>query len=155
MIRTSSDGARYARHAGNFMSMLEAAQRVMTARLSADSAQARGPVLTALENGRMVPEKMLAFTASGAALVQGGAELARRSMEYGFTEATAAHQAWLRAATSRSPLGWAMAQANWAGGAATRAASFGAGFSTAALSVAEDALRPVSRTVSGNLRRLG
>lgn len=155
MNHGANHGARYARHAGNVASMLEAARQVMASRLSAEAAQARGPVLTALENGRMVPEKMLAFTASGAALAQGGTELARRAMEYGFTEAAAAHHAWMRLASSRSPLGWAMAQAEWASGAATRAAGFSAGFGTAALAVAEDALRPVSRTVSGNLRRLG
>ncbi|MDJ0388330.1 hypothetical protein QMO56_09415 [Roseomonas sp. E05] len=154
MTRASDTGPRFVRHAGNVVTLLTSARQVVDVRLSAEEARTRGPLSTALEVGRMVPEKMLAFSACGAAVAQGAAELSQRAMDYGLAEVEAAQRAMLRAATSRTAMGWMMAQTEWAMGAANRAASFGMGFSGAALGVAEQSLRPVSRTVAGNLRRL-
>lgn len=154
MTRASNTGPRFVRHAGNVVTLLNSARQVVDARLSAEAAQQRGPVLTALEVGRMVPEKMLAFSAGGAALAQGAAELSQRMMNYGFVELEAAHRAMMRAATSTTPMGWMAAQTEWMMGAASRATAFGMGFGHAAMGMAEQSIRPVSRTVSGNLRRL-
>ncbi|MXP62375.1 hypothetical protein E0493_03280 [Roseomonas sp. M0104] len=154
MSRASNSGPRFVRHAGNVVTLLTSARQVMDARLSAEEAQARGSLATALEVGRMVPEKVLAFSACGAAIAQGAAELSQRAMDYGCAEMEAAHRAMLRAAASPTPMGWMAAQTEWLMGSMNRAASFGMGFSNAALGMAERSLRPVSRTVSGNLRRL-
>ncbi|MGY4801868.1 hypothetical protein [Teichococcus aerofrigidensis] len=147
-------GPRALRHAGAVVTTLDQARRVVQARLSAEAAQGRTPLANGLEAARMVPEKMLAFSAGGMALAQGGADLSRRALEYSLTEMEAAHRAVLRAATSRSPLGWSMAQMEWAAGAMGRAAGFGTACVTAGLGVAEASLRPVRRTVAGNVRRL-
>ncbi|HWX48877.1 MAG TPA: hypothetical protein VNZ61_12535 [Roseomonas sp.] len=154
MTRASNTGPRFVRHAGNVVTLLNSARQVVDARLSQEAARQRGPVLTGLEVGRMVPEKMLAFSAGGAVLAQGAAELSQRAMEYGFAEMEAAHRAMMRAVTSPTPLGWMMVQTEWMTGAASRAAAFGLGFANAAMGMAEQSMRPVSRTVSGNLRRL-
>ncbi|PHK94851.1 hypothetical protein CR162_11215 [Pseudoroseomonas rhizosphaerae] len=147
-------GQRAARHANAVLTTLEAARQVIDHRLSADAAQRRGPVATLLEVGRMVPEKMLAFSAGGAALAQGGMALGQRTAEYAMAELEAAHGATLRAAAAPSPLAVASAQAEWALGAMTRAQGFSAAWAGLCLSMAEQSLRPVRSTVAGNRRRL-
>ncbi|HWL80777.1 MAG TPA: hypothetical protein VNR89_07490 [Roseomonas sp.] len=154
MTGVSNTGPRFVRHAGNVVTLLTSSRQVMASRLSAEEADARGALATALEVGRMVPEKMLAFSACGAVVAQGAAELSQRAMDYGFAEMEAAYRAMLRTASNPTPMGWMTAQSEWLMGSANRAASFGMGFANAALGVAERSLRPVSRTVSGNLRRL-
>lgn len=148
------DGKRAARHAGAVVTTLDSARRVMAARLSREAAQGRTPLANGLEAARMAPEKMLAFSAGAAAFTQGGADLARRTLEYSLQEMEAAHGALLRASTSRTPMDWSMAQAEWAAGAMARAAGFGMGWMNAAMTLAESSLRPVRRTVAGNVRRL-
>jgi hypothetical protein len=154
MVQSSNAGARMMRHAGNVVNMLDSARQVATARLSAEQAGLRGGHATVLEYGRMVPEKMLAFTAAQAALWQGGAQLMQRAMEYGFQEA-AAQQSLLRQGATGGPAGWATAQAEWMGGAGLRAMRFWTQLGADALNMAEQSLKPVQRAVSGNLKRLG
>lgn len=147
-------GQRAARHANAVMTTLETARQVIDHRLSADAAQRRGPVATLLEVGRMVPEKMLAFSAGGAALAQGGMALGQRAMEYSMAEMEAAHRATLRATGTPNPLAVAGVQAEWAMGAVSRAQGFGAAWTGLCLSMAEQALRPVRTAVAENHRRL-
>ncbi|KAA2214407.1 hypothetical protein [Teichococcus oryzae] len=154
MAQRRSAGLRMIRHGSNVAGMLEAARQVAGSRLSAEQAVARGLDATVLEYGRMVPEKLLAFSAAQAALWQGGTRLMQRGMEYGFGEA-AAHQALLRGSAARGPAGWATAQAEWAAGAGLRAARFWTQLGAEALDMAEQSLKPVRQTVAANRRRLG
>lgn len=154
MARTRNAGPRLVRHAGNVVSMLDGARQVIDSRLSAEAAMTRGAGATALEFGRMVPEKMLAFTQAQAALLQGSAQLVQRMMEYGLQEA-AAHQALFQSGATRGPGGWATAQMEWMTGASLRATRFWTQMGAESLAVAERSLQPVRRTVSANRRRLG
>ncbi|MFC3126752.1 hypothetical protein ACFOD4_16935 [Pseudoroseomonas globiformis] len=154
MTRSPSTMPRLLRHGDNVVEMIRGAHQVMQSRLSAEEAALRGPALTALEFGRMVPEKMLAFSSVQTAMWQGGLALMQRTMEYGFQEA-AAQQALVRSGAQKDPAALAAAQLEWATGATHRAARFWTGFGQDAMAMAESSLRPVRSAVTSNRRRLG
>lgn len=155
MQRTPHAGLRLVQHAQALAETLDSARSVVGARLSQDAARARGPVATALEMSRMVPEKLLAFSAGGAAVAQGSARLGQLAGGHMMAELEAAHRGMLGLARCRTPMGAAAVQAQWWMGSAMRAGQFGQAWAAASMSMAEAALRPVQRTVDGNLRRLG
>ncbi|MDQ1080250.1 hypothetical protein [Pseudoroseomonas cervicalis] len=131
------------------------APMVVSARLSPEAARRRGAYATGLEFARMAPEKALAFAAGGAAWAEGWARLGRVGLEHGLAELEAAHRLLLQAARQPVPPGPALAWLSWWQGAALRGARLAEACAGAGLAASGAALRPVSRTLAGNRRRLG
>jgi hypothetical protein len=107
------------------------------------------------EFGRMMPEKIEAFSASGMAMLgqsnHAGWEITRMASN----EIMATARATLSIVTSGNPLAMAEAQGQFALSWLNRAASNFCAISLLALGVQQAAMVPIQQTIAGNTERLG
>lgn len=109
---------------------------------------------TKAEMGRMVSEKVEAFSKSGAATAEGAAEIARQASQYAAGEAARAGQGLEQLARCSTPAEAALVQTRLATDFFTRSLAFGAAMNALMVRTGENALRPVHRAVTRNHKRL-
>ncbi len=132
-----------------------AAGAVVAQRLALGVAALGNPAEADLvEFGRMVPEKVEAFSAAGSIMVARSAAIGQQVVRYALNEARYASQAAADMAASRTPVEFFGAQSRFMLGAAERMASLSVRLGSMGLAIGGAVLTPVHRTASENSKRL-
>lgn len=106
------------------------------------------------EFGRMVPEKVQAFSAAGSIMVERSAAIGQQVVRFALNEARHASLAAADVAASRTPAELAGAQARFVLGFAERMMSLTVRLGTMSLAIGGAAMTPVHRTARENSERL-
>lgn len=106
------------------------------------------------EFGRMVPEKVEAFSAAGSIMVERSAAIGEQMVRFALNEARHATLAAADVATSRTPAELVGAQSRFVLGFAERMASLTIRLGTMSLAIGGAVLTPVHRTARENSERL-
>jgi hypothetical protein len=145
-----------ARNAGTTSEIAIASGQIIAKRVALGMAAAFDPLRADhAEFGRIVPEKMEAFSAASMIMIeqsnQAGFELSRLASN---EVVTTAH-ATLAMATCASPMAMAEAQSRFAFGWFERAATNFFAMGILALGAQQAAMVPIQQTIAANTRRLG
>ena len=134
---------------------MNAAAGVIAARTEMAALDPANPsAATQVEMGRMVSEKVEAFSKAGAATAEGAAEIARQTSRYAADEADKAGKGLEKLARCKTPAEVAQVQTRLATDFFSRSLSFGMAMNALMVRTGENALRPVHRAVTRNHKRL-
>jgi hypothetical protein len=134
---------------------MNAAASVIAARTEMASLDPANPsAATQAEMGRMVSEKVDAFSKAGVAAAEGASEFARQASEFAVGEAAKAGHSLEQLARCTTPAEAALLQTRHATDFFTRSLAFGMALNALVIRTGENALRPVHRAVTRNHKRL-
>jgi O-methyltransferase involved in polyketide biosynthesis len=144
------------RNANSGSDLAIAAGQVIAKRVALGVAAAFDPMRADhAEFGRMVPEKMEAFSASGMIMMQQATQAGKQITRFASDAIMTATRATLAMASSTSPAALAQTQGRFALAWFEQAASNFMAIGVLALGAQEAALVPIQQTIAANTKRLG
>lgn len=144
------------RNANNGNDLAVAAGQVIAKRVALGMAAAFDPLRADhAEFGRMIPEKMEAFSAAGRIMLQQSSEAGEQITRFASDAIMTATRATISLAGCTNPMAMAQAQGNFAIAWFQQAASNFMSIGMLALGAHEAAMAPIQQTIAKNVERLG